>query len=169
VPLQLFGQEIFTTQPPLLKRRAGSSPQGDRPRPIPYYKWSVHSRWQYVFSRSLIGWRRLADDRRLIIILDEFPGAVELDPSLPPRLQTAWDILFKDSRVSLVISGSHIAVMESLLRSEAPLFGCMTGKLFVPPFQFTEIEAFIKRYALDKQLAVYAIIGGDSRLLAPLG
>jgi hypothetical protein len=49
--------------------------------------------------------------------------------------------------------------MESLLRSDAPLFGRMTGKLYVPPFQFTEIESFIKRYSLEKQLAVYAIIG----------
>lgn len=115
-----------------------------------------YDNWQDVF----VALRRLVGDRRLIIILDEFPWAVESDPSLPSRLQTAWDMLFADSRVCLVISGSHIASMESLLRSDAPLFGRMTGKLYVPPFQFNEIAPFVHHYSLDKQLAVYAIIGG---------
>ncbi len=115
-----------------------------------------YDNWNDVF----IAMRRIAGDRRMIIILDEFPWAVESDPSLPSRLQSAWDTLFRDSQICLVLSGSHIAVMESLLRSDAPLFGRMTGKLYVPPFQFTEIDSFIKRYSLEKRLAVYAIIGG---------
>src|SRR3972149_4922540 len=63
-------------------------------------------------------------------------------------------------RVCLFISGSHIHAMESLLKSDAPLFGRMTGKLFVPAFEFTEIAPFVERYSLEKQLAVYAIVGG---------
>jgi AAA+ ATPase superfamily predicted ATPase len=76
--------------------------------------------------------RCIVGDRRMIII-PETSGRSNRSPP-PSRLQTAWDTLFKDSRVSLVIPGSHIAVMESLLRSDAPLFGRMTGKLYVPPF-----------------------------------
>lgn len=36
----------------------------------------------------------------------------------------------------------------------------MTGKLYVPPFQFTEITPFVERYAPEKRLAVYAMVGG---------
>lgn len=112
--------------------------------------------WNDVFRAM----RRIVGDRQMIITLDEFPWAVESDPSLPSRLQAAWDTLFHDSRVCLVLSGSHIASMESLLRSEAPLFGRLTAKLLVPPFQFTEIKPFIKRYSLEKRLAVYSVVGG---------
>ena len=112
--------------------------------------------WNDVF-RAL---RRVVGQRRMIVILDEFPWAVDSDPSLPSRLQAAWDSLFRDSRICLVISGSHIHAMESLLRSDAPLFGRMTAKLYVPAFQFTEITPFVERYSPEKRLAVYAMVGG---------
>jgi len=112
--------------------------------------------WNDVF-RAL---RRVVGQRRMIVILDEFPWAVDSDPSLPSRLQAAWDSLFRDSRICLVISGSHIHAMESLLRSDAPLFGRMTAKLYVLAFQFTEITPFVERYTPEKRLAVYAMVGG---------
>ena len=113
--------------------------------------------WLDVF-RSI---RRLIADRAVAIILDEFPWAVESDPSLPSRLQAAWDGLFKDnSRVCLILSGSHVSALEKLLASDAPLFGRMTGKLYVPPFRFSEIDPFLPHYTPEKRLAVYAIVGG---------
>lgn len=115
-----------------------------------------YDNWKDVF----IAMRRLAGDRRMVFQLDEFPWAVNSDPTLPSRLQAAWETLFRDSQVCLVLSGSHIAVMESLLQSDAPLFGRLTGKLYVPPFEFVEITPFVRRYSPEKRLAVYATVGG---------
>lgn len=113
--------------------------------------------WLDVFRAM----RRLIGNQRLTLILDEFPWAVEADPSLPSRLQAAWDQLFKDqSHVCLILSGSHISALEKLLRSDAPLFGRISGKLYVPPFAFTEITPFVHRYSAEKRFAVYAIVGG---------
>ncbi len=50
--------------------------------------------------------------------------------------------------------------MENLLRSDAPLFGRLTGKLLVRPFPFIEIEPFVPHYSAEKRLAVYSILGG---------
>ncbi len=96
----------------------------------------------------------------MIIILDEFPWAVDSAPSLPSRHQTAWDNLFRGSRICLVTSGSHVHAVELLLRSDAPLVGCVTAKLYVPLFQFTENTLFAEWYISEKQLAVYAMLGG---------
>ena len=115
-----------------------------------------YDNWKDVF----VAMRRLAGDRRMVFQLDEFPWAVNSDPSLPSRLQATWETVFRDSQVSLVLSGSHIAVMESLLQSDAPLFGRLTGKLYVPPFDFVEITPFVRRYSPEKRLAVYATVGG---------
>ncbi len=129
------------------------------------YLWSgeriVESRpraddWLDVFRVM----RRLIGDRPAVAILDEFPWAVESDTALPSRLKTAWDSIFKDSQLRLFIAGSHISAMERLLLSDAPLFGRMTGKLYVRPFSFVESQYFMRRYALEKRLAVYAILGG---------
>lgn len=116
-----------------------------------------YDNWLDVFRAM----RRLIGDRRVTLILDEFPWAVESDPTLPSRLQAAWDSLFKDnSQVCLILSGSHISALEKLLASDAPLFGRITGKLYVPPFSFPEITPFVARYSPEKRLAVYAIVGG---------
>jgi AAA+ ATPase superfamily predicted ATPase len=115
-----------------------------------------YDNWTDVFR----AFRRVAGQRRAIVILDEFPWAVDSDPALPSYLQAAWDSLFRDSQIRLFVLGSHIHTMESLLRSDAPLFGRLTGKLFVPAFKFTEISPFVSRYDLEKQLAVYAMVGG---------
>ena len=129
------------------------------------YLWSgeqvVESRpraddWLDVFRIM----RRIIGDRPAVVILDEFPWAVESDPVLPSRLKTAWDTVFTDSQIRLFIAGSHISAMEKLLLSDAPLFGRMTGKLYVRPFSFVEITPFAPRYAAEKRLAVYAILGG---------
>gem|GEM_PF-177184 len=104
--------------------------------------------------------RRIIGDRRVVVILDEFPWAVESNDALPSLLKNAWDNVFADSKVILFILGSHISAMERLLLSDAPLFGRMTGKLYVRPFSFDEIGDFVPRYSLEKRLAAYSIVGG---------
>jgi AAA+ ATPase superfamily predicted ATPase len=115
-----------------------------------------YDNWLDVFRAM----RRLAYTRRVNIILDEFPWAVKAERDPPPRLQAAWDSLFRDSQIRLFLAGSHISAMEALLKSEAPLFGRMTGKLYVPPFPFVQIKPFVPRYDAEKRLAVYAAVGG---------
>lgn len=115
-----------------------------------------YDNWLDVFRAM----RRLVAQQPAVIILDEFPWAAEADPTLPSRLQNAWDTLFSDSRVCFIISGSHISALEKLLASDAPLFGRFTAKLYVPPFEFAEITPFVPHYSVEKRLAVYAILGG---------
>ena len=51
---------------------------------------------------------------RLIVILDEFSYAVEVEPSLPSVLQNVWDQSLQQTEVLLVICGSHIGMMKKL-------------------------------------------------------
>ena len=104
--------------------------------------------------------RQEIGDQPTIVILDEFPWAVEADRGLPSYLKKAWDHVFPGSQIKLLISGSHISAMEKLLVSDAPLFGRMTGKLLVRPFPFVQITPFVPRYDAEKRLAVHAILGG---------
>ena len=112
--------------------------------------------WLEVFRTM----RRLIGDQPAVAILDEFPWAVEADPGLPSFLKNAWDNVFADTQLKMLIAGSHISAMEKLLESDAPLFGRMTGKVLVRPFSFVEIAPYVRRYELEKRLAVYAIVGG---------
>ncbi|MBP7690809.1 MAG: ATP-binding protein, partial [Anaerolineales bacterium] len=114
------------------------------------------SNWPDVFR--LLG--QAAAGQPLSIILDEFPWLIEADTAMPSYLQHAWDQHLSDTRVKLILSGSHISAMAKLLRSDAPLYRRLTGKLLVEPFIFSELTPFLPRYSPDKRLAVYAMLGG---------
>jgi len=101
-----------------------------------------------------------AADRRLILILDEFPYVAEAEPGLPSVLQNAWDHHLKDTQIFLVLAGSHIGMMTGLLRYHAPLYGRFTARLHLEPLPFAAIADFLPRYSTAERVAVYAILGG---------
>ena len=54
----------------------------------------------------------LSAERRLVVILDEFPYLVEADPELPTLLQREWDARLQHTQVFLVLSGSIQSVIQ---------------------------------------------------------
>ena len=102
----------------------------------------------------------LARDQRLIVILDEFPYAAEVESALPSILQNAWDHFLKQTLVFLVLCGSHIGMMEKLHAHQAPLFGRITGNLYLGAMPFSATVHFLPAYPLDRRVAVYAMLGG---------
>jgi AAA+ ATPase superfamily predicted ATPase len=112
--------------------------------------------WEGVFETTA----QLIGDQPVILIVDEFSYAVESDPSVASYLQTAWDHLFKDSNVTIVLSGSHIGMMVDLMGYQAPLFGRFTAQLPVDPLPFAALRGFLPRYTAAERVAVYAVTGG---------
>ncbi|MEM7130374.1 MAG: ATP-binding protein [Chloroflexota bacterium] len=112
--------------------------------------------WEALFEQlgHLIG------DSPVTVILDEFSYAAESDSSLPSHLQAAWDHIFKDKPITLVLSGSHIGMMVDLLDYQAPLYGRFTGQLPLTPLPFAALEDFFPNYSAEERVATYAILGG---------
>ena len=95
-----------------------------------------------------------------ILMLDELPYAAESDPAMLSALQHAWDHSFRDSNLSLVLCGSHVRTMETLLSRQSPLFGRMTGQWHLLPFSFASLKEFFPRWSAEERLTAYAIVGG---------
>ena len=130
-----------------------------------------YSEWAEAFAQLA----RLAADAPLIVILDEFPYATEVDPALPSILQNAWDHQFKQTKAIVVLCGSQVGMMEGLMRYDAPLFGRVAGPLRVEPLPFGALRHFYPRYSAEQRVAVWAMLGGvpayleqfnDSRTIA---
>ena len=115
-----------------------------------------YSEWSEAFEQLA----RLAANRPLIIILDEFPYAVETDPALPSILQNAWDHHLKQTKAIVVLCGSQVGMMEELMRYDAPLFGRVAGPLRVEPLPFSALKHFYPRYNAEQRVAVWAMLGG---------
>ena len=98
--------------------------------------------------------------QKRIVIMDEFPYAVEAEPGLPSALQNGWDHQLKFSNICMVLCGSHVGMMERLLGADAPLYGRMAGPLRIRPLPFQTVSRFLPSYGVEQRVAVYAILGG---------
>jgi AAA+ ATPase superfamily predicted ATPase len=99
--------------------------------------------------------------QRVLVILDEFPYAVESSPPLPSELQNAWDHHLKPhTQVLLAIAGSHVGMMAELQRQQAPLHGRFTSQLPVGPLPFSAVKEFFPALTAAQRVGLYAIFGG---------
>lgn len=112
--------------------------------------------WEEVFAMLA----QALGNKRAIVILDELPYILEQDSSFGTHLQAAWDHLLKQSQSIVLLSGSHIGMLTNLTTYHAPLYGRLTAQFPLYPLRFQDARYFINRYDLEKQLAVYAILGG---------
>ena len=108
----------------------------------------------------------LARDDRRILVLDELPWAIETDSAMLSALQYAWDVHFQHSNLVLVLCGSHIRTMETILSQQTPLFGRLTAQYCLQPFPFEILRQFFPQWSPEAQVAAYAIVGGVPHYLS---
>ena len=112
--------------------------------------------WEQVFKMLA----QAIGDRRVIVILDELPYALQQDSGLGSHLQAAWDHLFKDSQVIMILSGSHTGMLTDLIQYQSPLYGRLTAQFPLYALRFADIHPFLPHYDSFQRLAVYAMLGG---------
>jgi AAA+ ATPase superfamily predicted ATPase len=123
---------------------------------VPEDSAPVHRSWSTL-------WQAVANhlgEKRHILILDELPYAAESDPAMLSALQHAWDQYFQRSNLMIVICGSHVRVMETLLSRQSPLFGRMTAQWHLEPLPFSSLQEFFPNWDAAERVAAYAIVGG---------
>jgi uncharacterized protein len=97
-----------------------------------------------------------------ILVIDEFQYLCN-DKSFPLKLQVLWDELLSKHDIMLIISGSHISMMESLGNDkDGPLYGRFTRKIILGPLPFDDVR-HNKRYTDDVE--EYAVLGGVPRYM----
>ena len=108
-------------------------------------------------------WERIQDrlnDERHLLILDELPYAAESDPAMLSSLQHAWDHLYQRSNLVILLCGSHVRTMETLMSHQSPLFGRMTGQWHLGPLPFSALKPLFPAWSAEERVAAYGIAGG---------
>lgn len=101
-----------------------------------------------------------ASDEPFTLVLDEFPYLADADPALPSILQDWWDHHLADSRIALVLSGSHVTAMKRLMDADQPLYGRRTGRLDVRAFDYRDAARFAPEWNPRDKIRLYAVFGG---------
>lgn len=108
-----------------------------------------------------------ADDRRVVLIIDEFPFLAAQNTSIKSTLQHAIDHDWKDKNIFLILCGSSVSFMENeIMGYKSPLYGRITGQMEIQPFDYLDAAAFLPNYRTEEQLLAYGILGGIPRYLA---
>jgi len=117
----------------------------------------TYANWEQVFAQ--IG--MMAQRERLGVIVDEFTFLIASDPSIPGKLQRAWDQSLDNANLFLCLSGSHLGMMQrEFLSDRAPLFGRASAKLHLMPLSFGLTGRYFPDYSAEDRMTLYTLFGG---------
>ena len=103
----------------------------------------------------------LSGKQRIPVIFDEFPYAVQASKKLPSILQDYWDNKFSKNNAFIILCGSSINMMESLLGHKSPLYGRRTEQVMLEPLRFSDALLFFpKDISLKEKIIYYSVLGG---------
>ena len=111
----------------------------------------------------------LAQQQRLLLIIDEFPYLVESDPGLLSLIQNFIDTTLKNRSLFLILCGSTIGFMErEVLGAKSQLFGRRTGQMRIEPFDYLTASRFVPSFSSIDKALTYSIFGGTPHYLIKL-
>jgi AAA+ ATPase superfamily predicted ATPase len=98
-------------------------------------------------------------EKRLLVIIDEFPFVVSKFPEVTSVFQDRWDSALKDTKIMLALSGSSVGMMEKhALSKKSPLFGRRTGQWNVRPMPVASLREFFPAYKPEDLVRVFSIV-----------
>ena len=94
-------------------------------------------------------------------MIDEFQYLIETNSEILKIFQKIWDEHLKESKVTLILTGSSVGMMESeVLGYKSPLYARRTGQLKLKPFTLKQVRSFFQENELKEQIKIYSILGG---------
>jgi uncharacterized protein len=121
------------------------------------------SSWTDAFGRI----RLAAQKGPVVVVLDEFPWAVEADPTIEGALQVAWDRHLQHLPVLLILVGSDVTMMERVTKHDRPLYG-RGREVEVKAFNPAEVAAALAETSAVRAFDAFLVTGGYPRLVADL-
>lgn len=119
---------------------------------------SFQSALEYVF--------KLAEKKRFILAIDEYPYVARSSKSLASTLQLLIDKYKDTAQLMLILCGSSMSYMEDeVLAYKSPLYGRRTAQMKIQPFSFEETCRCFKNFSYEDKALAYGIVGGTPQYL----
>lgn len=119
---------------------------------------SFQAALEYVF--------KLAEKKRFILAIDEYPYVARSSKSLASTLQLLIDKYKDTSKLMLILCGSSMSYMEDeVLAYKSPLYGRRTAQMKIFPFSFDEACRCFKNFSDEDKALAYGIVGGTPQYL----
>ena len=119
---------------------------------------SFQAALEYVF--------KLAEKKKIILVIDEYPYVAKASKSLASTIQLLIDKNKDTSKLFLILCGSSMSFMENhVLAYKAPLYGRRTAQFKISPFDFFESRSYFKMFSDIELAVIYGLVGGTPQYL----
>lgn len=107
---------------------------------------------KFVFEQSL--------SEKIVLAIDEYPYLRDAIKGIDSILQVLIDAYRDRSHLTLILCGSYVEVMKSLLEKENPLYGRIDAKINLQPMDYYEAASFYPDFANEDKVRLYSVFGG---------
>ncbi|MCM1154710.1 MAG: ATP-binding protein [Roseburia sp.] len=103
---------------------------------------------------------KLTFRKKMVVVLDEYPYLRENVKGLDSILQSLIDKYREKSKLTLIILGSYVEVMRSLIEHSNPLFGRADLVIDLKPMDYFESALFYPGFSDEDKVRIYSVFGG---------
>ena len=107
---------------------------------------------KYIFELSV--------KEKIILVLDEYPYIRESVRGMDSILQALIDKYRDKAKLSLIILGSYVDVMKSLLEHSNPLYGRVDLTIDLRQMDYYDSSLFYPKYPEEDKVRIYSVFGG---------
>lgn len=106
----------------------------------------------------------------MIFVLDEYSYLRDCVTGMDSILQSLIDKYSESSSIKLILCGSFVDIMKSLLYNENPLYGRVDLTINLKPMDYFESSLFYPEFSDEDKVRLYSVFGGIpyfNRLIEP--
>lgn len=104
---------------------------------------------------------KIADNRRIIFVIDEYPYLAGCSKGISSVLQLLIDRYHESSKLFIILCGSSMSFMENqVMGYKSPLYGRRTCQYKIHPFEFDEAKRYYSKFKGEDIATIYGITGG---------
>lgn len=119
---------------------------------IPIKTEKIEEVLDYIFTLSV--------KENIILVLDEYVYLKEFVIGIDSILQNLIDKYHNNTNLKLILCGSYINIMKSLINYASPLYGRFDYVIELKPMNYYESQFFYDDYSYEDKVKIYSVFGG---------
>lgn len=112
----------------------------------------IEAALRFVFDR--------ATGEKIVLAIDEYPYLRDVVKGMDSILQVLLDEYRDRSHLSLILCGSYVEVMKSLLERDNPLYARIDLKINLQPMDYYESAQFYPERSCEDKVRLFSVFGG---------